>query len=77
MKKICRICGKEFFSTVDRKFYCSEECYYQSVRNRSKENSLKVKRKKPTTNMEKIAEINRKAVEMGMSYGDYVIKYGL
>ena len=65
---------------------CSDECRKISERNTTKRYAnehkseiaerRKVKRKrKNMTNAEKIIEIDRKAKEMGLSYGQYVARY--
>ena len=69
MEKKCRMCGKEFTVSVHNKTYCSFECKSKVKRYRSK--------KDKRANLEKITEINRRANELNMNYGDYVAKYGL
>lgn len=47
------------------------------MKERQKDNWTKAGQpKKPESNLEKIREINRKALAAGMSYGKYVAKHG-
>ena len=77
MKKKCRVCGKEFYSSAERQRYCSEECYRINLCKRQKELRQESKRKRKRNNIQSIEEINRRALELGMTYGDYVSKFGL
>jgi len=66
----CAFCGKLFISSRKRK-YCNEKCRLMaSGRLLSKPRE----RKKPTMTLEQIVSASRKE---GLSYGQYVKKYGL
>ena len=69
MTRKCKVCGKEFEVNIHNKAYCSLECKTKVKRYRSK--------KDKRANIEKITEINRKAKELNMNYGEYVAKFGL
>lgn len=72
----CKLCGKEFIVTTHNRFYCSQQCQRANANKLRAEYHKSAKRKKPE-NMRTIAEINRKASELGMNYGEYVAKYGV
>lgn len=80
----CEICGKIFRTSYSQKVTCSMECKYERSKRLSRENDRqrreaimngtlpKPERKKPKQKkVETLAEFNRKAREMGMSYGEY------
>lgn len=78
--KKCPICGKEFHPERITGVYCSKECAgigncqkacAASRRQRERE-ALKPKKKK----LDNITEIQRKAQAAGLSYGQYIAKYG-
>lgn len=73
--KICATCGKEFSPNHPSKVCCSPEC--QKIRERemakaSWKSSKLVAQKKPVSAEKEIIDINAKAKEMGMTYGQYV-----
>ena len=70
MRRNCAMCGKKFKTSKHNKYYCSEECKLKNPRYRS----ILTKKKKPKQ-IESIADINRKALELNMTYGEYVAKY--
>ena len=63
----CGWCGIIFESEHKRK-YCSDECRILSLAGRRKS------RKRPALSLEEVAVLSRKE---GLSYGQYVAKYGL
>ena len=63
---VCRWCGKEFEATTYRKF-CCEACK-KEFHSKRKPNNKK--------NMKNIVKINELARKEGLSYGQYVAKYG-
>ena len=65
--KNCKTCGAEFKVSKDRRFYCCEAC-----KKRHKKKKIDVK-----SNYDSIADIVRKATKLGMSYGDYVARFGV
>lgn len=65
--KKCKVCGKEFKTSIHNKFYCSAECKTKNKRYANE--------KPKKTNYEKIMEITIKARAMGLEYGEYVDKY--
>ncbi len=72
---ICNYCGGYYESKDSRKKYCSEEC--SRKRQRKAATQLARERKLKTTNNNKaVDEINKKAYEKGISYGQYVARYG-
>ena len=79
-EKWCVICGSKFTTNMDRKLVCSERCAkerkrlkaYDYRKNEVKEKPVpKIKKKPKKSNAELIDEKERKAKEMGMSYGQY------
>lgn len=84
----CVICGKRFVKKKINHMCCSDECRKISERNTTKRyanehkseiaerRKAKKKKEKNMTNAEKIIEIDRKAKERGLSYGQYVARYG-
>lgn len=65
----CEFCGNNFEADAKRKF-CTKECRENAERARKRKN----KPKKPKLSLNKIAKLSR---EEGLSYGQYVAKYGL
>lgn len=72
----CKFCGKEYIVNINNRLYCSVECQRKNANILRKEYHKRTKKKKPE-NMRTIAEINRKASELGLNYGEYVAKYGV
>ena len=68
--KNCKNCGTRFKVSKDRRFYCCDDCRRIMGHYRKKQAKIK-------SNYNSIAEITRKAMELNMSYGDYVAKFGL
>jgi hypothetical protein len=75
--KICAICGKEFAPNHPAKMCCSPECQRERDRDlvRSKRKYKGTKQKNKSSE-EQIIDINAKAKAMGLSYGQYVARYG-
>mgnify|MGYP003314736900 CR=1 FL=1 len=76
--RICLTCGKEFAPSNSNKVCCSSEC--QKVRDRELVNasnrSIRQRNKKAKSSEQQINDINAKAKAMGLSYGQYVARYG-
>jgi len=72
-KRNCKICGREFIATHNRTLCCGEEC---SRINKVTIERLKKQKRMAVRNVTKkrqeIADINARAKEAGMSYGQYV-----
>lgn len=64
-EKKCPICGVTFTQERKNQKYCCDECRKVAKRNQSKKEERKVK-------IGQIAILNRRAMELGMSYGKYV-----
>ena len=62
----CPYCHKEFIKDIKHIKYCSDACRLNYYRKNGKYNN------KPKSNQQQIADLNKKAKEMGMSYGQYV-----
>lgn len=78
--KICEVCGKEFETNAWNARYCSRPCLREANRRNSKRRKqsearmdLKVERIRYTT--ADVAEIAKRASELGMSYGEYVGRF--
>ena len=69
MIKECQCCGTLFDALDGRDKYCSEECRREYTNQQKR-----INRKKTTKTNKSITEINLKAKELGMSYGQYVAK---
>ena len=72
--KTCIVCGATFTARNDAK-YCSRKCLERNrvrVRRKSLSPNGHYKRIKKNGNMRSIAEMDAKAKELGMSYGQYV-----
>ena len=71
VEKICRNknCGKKFMSSQTYKFYCCDKCRkdYRDTKRKDKKKRIEEARESS-----KIREINDKAKQQGMSYGNYV-----
>ena len=87
--KPCEICGTMFIPRATNSRYCSDSCrkvgkrkrnYINSLR-RSKDLKLLVAtrrtRKKRIPTMPDIVTIDKCASELGLSYGQYVSRYGV
>lgn len=72
-QKTCLICGKSFIGLVQQK-YCCKECAMMA--NKRCQQESKVRRQHKKTNASLI-DIVRKSKEEGLTYGQYVAKYGL
>ena len=77
----CAICGKEFITIVYNSKYCSDFCKEEGNRIKQREYHENLRKNKGTVKTEKKPEplwkIDAKAREMGLSYGQYVVKMGL
>jgi len=65
----CEFCNKLFEADAKRRF-CTPECRRKAERKKKKQ----TKPKKPKLTLEQVAKLSR---EEGLSYGEYVKKYGL
>ena len=82
MKYTCAVCGREFEKIKNRQTICSDECREL----RKKENvtrawnkrkfKAEIKKRKATSNIKSISEIQKEARKAGMSYGEYVARNG-
>ena len=76
--KICKICGREFFTTRGRRVYCSDECYKKSQRQRNQKHYKdKTEHKSKTKlNLEELHDLRiqqqKEASAMGVTYGQYI-----
>ncbi len=84
---ICPTCGKNFLYSSSRKRYCSVECQKKAQKTRIDEaipvqaasrkitqgDTVRPKKKRAKT----MSEIAKAAREEHLSYGEYVVKYGL
>lgn len=88
MKKICRVCGKEFEQTREHKLICSIECAFKSRQlsslkqseQRKKDAEKKRKHKEAmdkylANNKEKLKENNKKRYEEDAEYREKVKAY--
>lgn len=88
-KKVCPVCGKVFQKDKYRaaKKYCSQECrdsaQLESKRNYDRKNYAtiydrrKTRKNKKKFNNQSIVDITVAARKEGMTYGQYVAKYGV
>lgn len=79
----CEICGKIFLTPYIRQVTCGPECKYERSRILSRENDRKrreairngthpsLRKKAEQNKVEPIHDFNRRAREMGMTYGQY------
>lgn len=71
--KKCDYCKKDFYAANHNKKYCSKECMKAAQKERDK---ARYEEKKKELERPTLTEINRRAREAGMSYGQYVaMKY--
>lgn len=76
--RICAICGKEFSPNQPAKVCCSPECQRERDRERIRvsNRSIQQRNKKVKSSEQQINDINAKAKALGLSYGQYVARYG-
>ena len=79
--KTCAWCGKEFVRQKGAQKFCSVRCRNESTTKRVTEYCRQYRRSKrprkgDLSNREKLAEINQKAREEGLTYGQYMQKHG-
>ena len=76
--KICATCGKEFSANHPAKVCCSPDCQRVRERELAKASWKKeaLREKKIKSSEKAIIDINAKAKAMGLSYGQYVARYG-
>ena len=75
MRRVCVECGRAFDCGKGAAKYCSPECYrkkhpYDDVKPKMKERA----QKKPKFSLREVAMMARRE---GISYGEFVSKYGL
>lgn len=74
----CKYCGKKFVKQTVHQKYCSVQCrksgFYYGEKNNN--GTAQVENEKPKYKSE-LARLNAEARAHGMSYGQYVSKYGL
>ena len=71
----CIICGKEFDAIKSYGKFpktCGAECSNENFKRKAKEYRNKTKNAKKKSNHNDFVDINDKAHELGMSYGQYV-----
>ena len=79
--KYCAVCGKEFKGRSY--YYCSDECRQKVIeqrqknRNRNEHKKVEVKPKKRKKLKYTIEQVQKLARAEGLSYGQFVAKYGL
>ena len=70
VEKECTCCGKKFTQNGHKQVYCSPECRKEMRRSTEKaKRQSKPKTKKKGSNLR---DLNREAMQHGMSYGKYV-----
>ena len=69
--KKCECCGENFYAAKRSVKYCSDPCRREMMRQQARERN-KSPYEKREKKMDRIAEINQKARDAGMSYGKYV-----
>ena len=77
--KICATCGKKFAPNHSSKVCCSPACQKERERKMAREgwrSTGQTAAKKPRSTEKQIIDINAKAKAMGLSYGQYVDRYG-
>jgi hypothetical protein len=77
--KICLTCGKDFSPNHPSKVCCSPECQRERERKLAREGWRSMGQtaaRKPKSTEKQIIDINAKAKAMGLSYGQYVARYG-
>jgi DNA-directed RNA polymerase subunit RPC12/RpoP len=81
MNRVCVVCGKEFETKSNKSKYCPEckEKGLHRIQNYTDAKTLKLMRAhleayKKSANA--LANINAKARELGLTYGQYQAKYG-
>ena len=68
----CKLCRQPIPKT---KIYCSIECRKTASKIRQKElRAAKKEERLAKASIKSISEINRLALDMGMSYGEYVLR---
>ena len=72
-KKSCFICGNSFIGIAQQK-YCCKECAMMANKRSQQESQVRRRHKKANADL---VDIVRKAIEEGLTYGQYVAKYGL
>ena len=80
--KKCIICGTEFKPSKSTVVCCSESCKKKRQRENEKAKHAEYreeqkKSKKKKTNHKQLADIAIDARKEGLTYGQYVVKYGL
>ena len=90
-KKTCPICNKEYITHASYRKYCGDDCAKEAKRRSRiaysdiyREKCKIIKRQKraekkriQVSNFPDLEEVDRMARESGMTYGQYVAKYGL
>lgn len=72
-QKTCLVCGKSFIGLVQQK-YCCKKCATMAYNRNQQERQERRRRKKANADL---IDIARKSREEGLTYGQYVAKYGL
>lgn len=81
VKRVCKICEKEFVSHSSNGKYCSEECKRKGDRDNTMRAYYKEKEKivmmMKSARNPALSKLAKEARECGMSYGQYVGVYKL
>lgn len=80
IEKRCRVCNKPFIARSNNACYCIEcRCEVEKERDRKKKRALSAyhpgQRRQPKPK-ESIGTVASKAMAAGMTYGQYVARYG-
>lgn len=72
--KFCPFCGEKFVYQYKAQMYCSDECKKNAALVRAKDRRERAGVKKVVKRgKESLSEINRRAREHGLTYGQYVV----
>ena len=91
MIKACKACGEIFVGSARRKLYCSDACRDVAYGRRKETRAAEIRtdrkpydhpskrsaKKEADASLERIRQIEKAAAAAGMSYGKYVLKYGV
>ncbi len=74
----CECCGKEFKPRVNKQRFCSRECQLEVYEDSGFREMVLIRHeanRRVKKSRKKLAMVNKKAREMGLSYGQYVALY--
>ena len=77
--RTCSICGKVFTACSTRHKYCGDDCRKVATKTWERERCRREKeaRERKKKNARTIGEISAAAKKAGMTYGEYVAKFGV